>query len=290
MSRVCASAKSPPPIFCARHARSGNWLVLVKPRSLIAYLQYWARISIRRDDAGLEKGRTGPMLTLYSYPGLFGLADNNAFGLKVFAVLRLAGLRFRHEHIIDARKAPHGQLPYIEDGDMLLGDSTAILDHLRRHGADLDAQLTEAQRMQGFGINRVLDDLYWPMSYSRWKDDRYWPRFRQAMLDQVPSVTGDELDGAREYNFERYRYQGIGRFAPDEAYRRGLDDLRFIAASLRGGPFVFGDQPTSADASIYAFVANILFFPIDTPLREYVVSQLHLEQHCRRVHALVEHA
>ena len=32
------------------------------------------------------------MLTLYSYPGLFGVADNNAFGLKVFAVLRLCNV------------------------------------------------------------------------------------------------------------------------------------------------------------------------------------------------------
>jgi hypothetical protein len=28
------------------------------------------------------------MLTLISYPGLFGLADNNPYGLKIFAVLR----------------------------------------------------------------------------------------------------------------------------------------------------------------------------------------------------------
>jgi hypothetical protein len=32
------------------------------------------------------------MLTLYSYPELFGVADNNAYGLKVFAFLRLAGV------------------------------------------------------------------------------------------------------------------------------------------------------------------------------------------------------
>ena len=32
------------------------------------------------------------MLTLYSYPALFGVADNNAYGLKVFAFLKLAGV------------------------------------------------------------------------------------------------------------------------------------------------------------------------------------------------------
>src|SRR5204862_8180859 len=51
------------------------------------------------------------MLTLYSYPELFGVADNNGYGLKVFAFLRLAGVPFRHEHIFDASSAPRGQLP-----------------------------------------------------------------------------------------------------------------------------------------------------------------------------------
>ena len=32
------------------------------------------------------------MLTLYSYPELFGVADNNGYGLKVFAFLKLAGV------------------------------------------------------------------------------------------------------------------------------------------------------------------------------------------------------
>ena len=50
------------------------------------------------------------MLTLYSYPTLFGVADNNGYGLKVFAFLRLAGVPFAHEHIFDASTAPRGQL------------------------------------------------------------------------------------------------------------------------------------------------------------------------------------
>ena len=32
--------------------------------------------------------RGGSMLTLYSYPALFGVSDNNGYGLKVFAFLR----------------------------------------------------------------------------------------------------------------------------------------------------------------------------------------------------------
>ena len=70
------------------------------------------------------------MLTLYSYPTLFGVADNNGYGLKVFAFLRLAGVPFRHEHIFDASQAPRGQLPYIVDDDDTIGDSETILAHV----------------------------------------------------------------------------------------------------------------------------------------------------------------
>jgi hypothetical protein len=37
------------------------------------------------------------MITLYSYPTLFGVVDNNSYGLKVFAFMRLADLPFAHE-------------------------------------------------------------------------------------------------------------------------------------------------------------------------------------------------
>jgi hypothetical protein len=41
------------------------------------------------------------MLLLYSYPELFGLPDNNPYGLKVFAFLKLTKLPFQHENIFD---------------------------------------------------------------------------------------------------------------------------------------------------------------------------------------------
>jgi hypothetical protein len=35
-------------------------------------------------------------------------------------------------------------------------------------------------------ITRLLGDLYWVISYSRWKDERYWPAFRDALLREHP--------------------------------------------------------------------------------------------------------
>src|SRR5262249_52663942 len=160
---------------------------------------------------------------------LFGVADNNGYGLKVYAFLRLAGVPFTHEHIFDASKAPRGQLPYIVDGGDTVGDSQTIIDYVtKKYGVTLDAQLSQEQRRTNLLVVRMLDDLYWVMSYSRWKDERYWQAFADALLREHPSVTREGLIKAREFNAQRYYYQGIGRFDPDAAMARGLADLGAI--------------------------------------------------------------
>jgi glutathione S-transferase len=228
------------------------------------------------------------MLTLYSYPPLFGVADNNGYGLKVFAFLKLAGVLFRHEHIFDASKAPRGQLPYIVDGSDTVGDSETILGFVtEKYRLTLDAALTPAARTTNLLVTRMLDDLYWVMSYSRWQDERYWPLFRDALKREHPHLTDEGLMKAKEFNAQRYYYQGIGRFDPDAAMARGLADLTALASLIPAQGYVHGDRPTAIDASIYGFVANIYFYDIDTPLKQFVVAHGNLVRHCRAIHAAV---
>jgi glutathione S-transferase len=228
------------------------------------------------------------MLTLYSYPALFGVADNNGYGLKVYAFLRLAGVPFTHEHIFDASKAPRGQLPYIVDDGETIGDSETILAFLTsKYRIAMDAGLADAQRGQNLFVTRTLDDLYWVMSYSRWQDARYWGAFRDALKREHPAVTDEGLLKAKEFNAQRYYYQGIGRYEPDAAMARGLADLTAIASIIPPNGFVHGNQPTSIDAGIYGFIANIYFYDIDTPLKRFVAGHDNLARHCEAIHAKV---
>jgi glutathione S-transferase len=228
------------------------------------------------------------MLTLYSWPALCGVADNNGYGLKVYAFLKLAGVPFTHTHLFDAASAPRGQLPYIDDDGEIVGDSDTILAHLTRtRGLTIDAALTDAQRDRDHLVTRMLDDLYWVMSYARWKDERYWPAFRDTLKREHPNFTEESLDAAKAYNAQRYHYAGIGRYAPDAALARGLADLGVLARLVPAAGFVHGAKPTSIDAGIYGFVANIYFYDIDTPLRQCVVAHHNLVRHCRAIHAAV---
>jgi glutathione S-transferase len=228
------------------------------------------------------------MITLYSYPELFGVADNNGYGLKVFAFMRLAGVPFHHEHIFDASAAPRGQLPYIADDGETIDDSETIIAHLTsKYRLTIDAALGARDRDTSLLITRMLDDLHWVMSYSRWKDERYWPAFRDALMREHPSLTEEGLRKAREFNFQRYHFQGIGRYAPDAAYARGLADLAVLTNAIPPTGYVHGPKPTSVDAGIYGFIANSYFYDIDTPLKQFVSSQQNLVRHCTAIHDAV---
>lgn len=230
------------------------------------------------------------MIALYSYPTLFGVADNNGYGLKVFAFMRLVGLPFVHEHIFDASMAPRGQLPYIVDNGEAIGDSETIITHLiGTYGLTIDRGLGARERNLSLLVTRLLDDLYWVMSYSRWKDERYWPAFRSALMAEHPSLTDEGLVKARDFNFRRYHFQGIGRYEPEAAYARGLADLGVLADLVPAGGYVHGESPTSIDAGIYGFIANIYFYDIDTPLRRFVCGRQNLVRHCIAIHEMVTH-
>ena len=63
-------------------------------------------------------------------------------------------------------------------------------------------------------------------------------QIRDALLREHPSVTVEGLAKAKEFNAQRYYYQGIGRFDPDAAMARGLADLAAPARQMSAARIV----------------------------------------------------
>ena len=199
--------------------------------------------------------------------------------------MKLCKLAFRHEHILDAAKAPRGQLPYILDGDDAIGDSDAIIAHLiARYALPIDDGLDGEPARYGpsdpaDARRSLLGDVLLALE---------GPALLAAVQGRVsrthPGIVEADLETARAYNFKRYHYQGIGRYEPEAAYARGIADLQVLADLVPGGGFIFGAQPCSCDAGIYGFTANIYFYEIDTPLKDFLMSRPNLVAHCRAVH------
>jgi len=220
---------------------------------------------------------------------MFGLPDNNPFGLKVDTYLRLAKIPFKTEHLIDPGDAPRGQLPYIKDEGKIIGDSNRIINYLgKQYKTLLDAQLIEAQKKLQFLITRILDNhLYWVISYSRWQDEQYWPQFKAEFLRQVPEMTATKLEKMREANCQKYYYQGIGRYEPEEIYLAGIEDIKAIDSLLVDHNFLFGNVVHSIDACCYGFLANIIYFSIETPLKKFIIEETSLVKYTDSIRGLL---
>ncbi len=66
---------------------------------------------------------------------------------------------------------------------------------------------------------------------------------------------------------------------------RGASPIsRVLADLVPDGGYVHGDAPTSVDAAIYGFIANIHFYDIATPLKEFVATRPNLVRHCTAIH------
>jgi hypothetical protein len=68
---------------------------------------------------------------------------------------------------------------------------------------------------------------------------------------------------------------------------RGLADLQVLANLIPADEYLHGPKPTSIDAAIYGFIANIYFYEIDTPLKQFVTSHSNLVRHCTAIHAAI---
>ncbi|MCW8416707.1 glutathione S-transferase family protein [Fluoribacter dumoffii] len=229
------------------------------------------------------------MIILYSYPELFGLPDNNPFGLKVDTFLRLTHINYQQEHIVNIQNAPRGQLPYLDDAGQIITDSNNMLHYLQQKYVNIDLKLTEKQRNLHFLITRMLDNhLYWVMSYSRWQDDQFWPLFKAEFLKQLPELSETSLEQIRKYNIEKYHYQGIGRYFPKDIYQSGIDDLQAILHILEDKEFIFGSSIHTLDACCYGFLANIVYLNIETPLKEFILDTP-LKNYTHRIRALLNY-
>jgi glutathione S-transferase len=60
----------------------------------------------------------------------------------------------------------------------------------------------------------------------------------------------------------------LARLPYAQVVERAVRDLRALESTLGQKPYFMGDQPTSIDATAYAFLANILLAPVPSETRE----------------------
>ncbi len=224
------------------------------------------------------------MIILHQGPAAWGIANIGPFCVKLESYLRMTGVPYT-ARIADLGKAPKRKIPFIEEDGKFLGDSQLIIQHLKtKHGDTLDAKLRPKDVAQGHLVRRLLEEsLYFHILYERWARDDGWRLYKSIILPLFPPLIGPvAAPMVRRKVIQALDAQGLGRHQPAEVLEMGQEDISAVSTVLGDKPFLLGDHPTSFDASLYAILASIIAFPVDSPFRQFTRAQENLVQYVDR--------
>jgi glutathione S-transferase len=233
------------------------------------------------------------MITLYSFGPAYGLPDSSPFVTKVELLLKMAKLLYRTNTTGFAR-APKGKLPYIDDGGVVVADSTFIRWHLeKKHRIDFDRGLNPTQKATAWAFEKMAEEqLYWALLHDRWMIDgnfRKGPaKFLDRLLfDKLPAAVRPLMTAMiRRKVRTALHAQGLGRHSPEEILALGARSINAIADFLGDKPFFMGAEPTGADAVMFAFVCGVLCPYFESRLRGTAERRENLRCYVGRMTAL----
>ena len=228
------------------------------------------------------------MIKLFQFAPAFGLPNASPFCMKLETYLRMAALPFELVNSGDVMKAPKGKLPYIDDDGTIVADTSFVIDYLKgRYGDPLDAALSPPERAMATAFQRLIEEnLYWAVVHTRWAQSAGWTKTRQAFFGAMPAPLRWFVPTlARRAVLAEMRGHGMGRHSAAEIDAIGCRDVTAIADFLADKPFMLGEQPSSLDATAHAFLANLLWAPVDSPILRHAQTRPTLEAYCQRMKA-----
>lgn len=220
-----------------------------------------------------------PTLTMYKFVDAWGLPDLSPFCIKLETYLRMTGVAYQTA-TGDSRSAPKKKLPYVRDGERTIPDSAAVIDHLKAtRGDPLDRDLSPRDRAIGEAFRAMLEEHhYFVVMYVRWCDEPgraiYRPILRRY-CDALkiprflhPLVIAHAGRGLRTQAW----LQGTARHSHPEIMTIGQRHWSAVSEQLGDQPFLLGDQPTSVDATVYAFLISTIDAPFETPIKQSALA------------------
>lgn len=228
------------------------------------------------------------MITLYQYAPAMGLPNASPFCMKLETWLRMAQLPYEAPPptLRDLGRAPKGKMPCIVDGGKTLADSTFIVDYLKAtYGDHLDAWLTGEQRAVALAFQRLMEEnLYWAVVHTRWMEPMGWAQTRTAFFGSMPVPLKWIVPSlARRGLRQQLRGHGMGRHSEEEIHAIGRRDITALTDFLGDKPYFLGDQPCTLDATAYAFLANLLWVPVESALKLHAQQYPQLHAYCQRM-------
>ncbi|HWU63652.1 MAG TPA: glutathione S-transferase C-terminal domain-containing protein [Ensifer sp.] len=227
------------------------------------------------------------MIKLYGFGPALGQPDLSPFVMKVMILLRMAGLDFEKvDGIGNTRKAPRGKLPFIEDRGRVVSDSRLIKRYLTEaYGADFDGGYDERSLMLGLLAERTLEESsYFIAVERRWIRADGWVVMKEAAFGPMPAPLRLLVAPlVRRSILKSLKGQGTARLSEAENDEISALNSRAIASLLAEKPYLLGDRPSGADATVLAFALAATSSAFPGPTRDTILSHPNLVAYRNRL-------
>jgi glutathione S-transferase len=215
----------------------------------------------------------------------WGLPEISPFVTKTEIHLKMANLPYQKRRAMPD-ESPKGQIPFIDDGGKLVGDSTFIRFHLEReYRTDLDIGLSTLERATAMAIEMMCEHELAPaVGYFRWMVPENFERGPGQWFNDAPAEQREEMKRSLQDEVRKVMLaRGIGRHSDAEIVSLGLRSLKALSVFLGEKTYLMGDEPCGADAFVFATLAAAMtpYFP--SALRDHAIRFSNLVAYVTRM-------
>lgn len=207
------------------------------------------------------------------------------FPLKLETWLRMA--KIPHDVVVEnnAGKGPKKKTPWIEDRDVRMGDSELVIEHLKaKHGVDLDAGLSAAERGLATAIHRMFEEHYHQAFEHQLFFGKGGPERMTEMLLTLPALARPLVRAIFSRALEKQLHaRGVSRHGEDTLVAMGKADLDAASALLGDKEFFLGSEPRTVDACAFGFLGVSVYVEGDNPLFRHAASLDNLVRYTERM-------
>jgi glutathione S-transferase len=157
------------------------------------------------------------------------------------------------------RHAPKSKIPYLRDGDLILGDSHFIARHLETvHKADLSGGYGAKERAMGWALARMMEEHFYFLNvHERWMPEHNFNIGPRQFFKAVPAPLRPFVVAMiRRKVRNMLKGQGLGRHTDAERLELAKGDVSAVETLLGAKPYILGDRVSEADACVFPFLLS----------------------------------
>jgi len=221
------------------------------------------------------------------------------FCLKVETFLKVLGVDYEaigDFHNLD--KFSRHKLPVVQYNQEIVQDSTNIVRFIDRvwgtthkYPKGIDDGMSDKDLATANLIRHAVEDSLAPLLvHFRWIYEPGWQVWKTGAFSQLPVFLTPFIPPMVRKQVRRSLIaSGVGRYPESEMLDRAKEIIHAVSMQLGRNKFLFGDKFRSIDASVYGVLANIILFPMDSPLQKLACQYDNLVTYVKMVRDYADH-